>query len=109
MQVRRGPWVTEVRQVWADWVVQTIRLYSGSGDIELVQDIGPIPIEDGRGKEVITRFEATIASDGVLYTDAQGEEMQKRKLNYRPTWPLKVNEPVRRLLFFFLLFVYCCY
>ena len=44
---------------------------------------------------MITRFVApNVASNGRLFTDAQGEEMQPRQLNYRPTWHLKVNEPV---------------
>jgi lysosomal alpha-mannosidase len=98
--VRRGPWVAEVRQVWGGssgdaWVAQTWRLYAGDNQVELVADVGPIPIADGRGKEVITRFSsAAIASKSLLYTDAQGCEMQQRQRNYRPTWHLHVNEPV---------------
>ncbi len=29
-----------------------------------------------------------------FYTDSNGREMQKRVINYRPTWPLEVFEPV---------------
>ena len=28
------------------------------------------------------------------YTDSEGQEMQYRKRNYRPTWVLNVTEPV---------------
>lgn len=31
---------------------------------------------------------------GIFYTDSNGLEEQQRKLNYRPTWPLVVNEEV---------------
>jgi lysosomal alpha-mannosidase len=98
--VRRGPWVAEVRQLWGSgaandtWVAQTLRLYADAASVEVVADVGPIPIADGRGKEVITRFSAKIASNSLLFTDAQGGEMQQRQLNYRPTWKLHVNEPV---------------
>jgi lysosomal alpha-mannosidase len=97
--VRRGPWVAEVRQVWGSgsndsWVSQTLRLYADAATVEVVADVGPIPIADGRGKEVISRFSAKIASNSLLFTDAQGGEMQQRQLNYRPTWRLHVNEPV---------------
>lgn len=33
-------------------------------------------------------FHSTIDNEGVFYTDSNGLEMQKRELNYRPTWDL---------------------
>ena len=30
-------------------------------------------------------------NNGTFYTDANGLEMQKRKLNYRPTWDLDID------------------
>jgi hypothetical protein len=56
--------------------------------------VGSIPIEDNQGKEVISRFSSDVASASYIYTDSNGREFQTRKLNYRPTWPLQVNEPV---------------
>lgn len=103
LSVHRGPWVNEVRQVWGQagsphsWVSQTTRVYAGRADVELVADVGPVPIFGayrGDGKEVIARFEAGISSGDALYTDAQGHEMQHRRRNLRPSWHLKVNEPV---------------
>jgi hypothetical protein len=47
-----------------------------------------------QGKEIISRFSTNISSDGYLYTDSNGREMQQRLLNYRPTWKLNVTEPV---------------
>lgn len=32
-----------------------------------------------------------IYNDGVFYTDSNGLAMQKRKLNYRPTWDLQLT------------------
>ena len=49
---------------------------------------------DKIGKEVITRYSSNLKSNGEFYTDSNGREMLKRKLNYRPTWDVKLLEPV---------------
>jgi len=41
---------------------------------------------------VVTRFLTDIKSSRVWYTDSNGREMQYRKKNYRPSWPLEVYE-----------------
>jgi lysosomal alpha-mannosidase len=56
--------------------------------------VGPIPIDDKVGKEIITRFYTDIESNGVFYTDSNGREMLKRKRNQRATWNLKLEEGV---------------
>ena len=43
---------------------------------------------------MISRFNSDLLSQGVFYTDANGRQMLQRTKNYRPTWTLKVNEPV---------------
>jgi lysosomal alpha-mannosidase len=46
-------------------------------------------------QEIITRYiDADVASEGYVYTDSNGREMQQRLLNYRPTWKLNVTEPI---------------
>lgn len=46
-----------------------------------------------KGKEVILKItDKGIDNGDVFYTDSNGLELQKRVLNYRPTWKLKVNE-----------------
>ncbi len=50
--------------------------------------------DDDLGKEVFTRFTSDIASNNVSYTDSNGREMQRRQVNFRPTWNLTVEEPV---------------
>ncbi|GBG77031.1 hypothetical protein CBR_g23357 [Chara braunii] len=90
----KGPLVTEVRQRFSDWASQVIRIYKGKEHAEVEYTVGPIPIGDGLGKEVITRFSSDLASYGTFYTDSNGRDMLKRKINYRPTWDLNVTEPV---------------
>lgn len=56
--------------------------------------IGDIPVDDGIGREIITRFDTDIASNGIFYTDSNGREMLKRKRNHRDTWKLKLLENI---------------
>ena len=96
--VLEGEIVTEVRQKFADWATQTVRLREGSELVELEWTVGPIPIDDNMGKEVISRFETDLDSQELVYTDANGREFQERLKNYRPTWDLRngngESEPV---------------
>jgi len=80
--------------VFADWATQTVRLYMGSPFIEVEYTVGPIPIDDGMGKEVISRWSTNMQSNGVFYTDANGRDKQKRVRNFRPSWNLTVTDPV---------------
>ena len=90
----KGPLVQEVRQVISPFVSQVVRLCSGQQHAELEYTVGPIPVDDGWGKEIITRFDTDINSNQLFYTDANGREMQERQLNHRDTWKLDVTEPV---------------
>jgi hypothetical protein len=76
------------------WIKTVTRVMTGQPYLEIEYTVGPIPIEDGRGKEVISRLSGPIKNDGTFYTDSNGREFQKRKRNYRPTWDLNVFEPV---------------
>jgi Glycosyl hydrolases family 38 C-terminal domain len=76
------------------WMKQVTRVLNDQPYIEVEYTIGPIPIEDGRGKEVVTRYRSEIRSKGVFFTDSNGREFQRRQRNSRPTWDLSVYEPV---------------
>ena len=54
--VINGPVVQQVWQQVSDWVVQKITLYQGRPAIEFEWTVGPVPVDDGQGKEVIIRF-----------------------------------------------------
>lgn len=68
--------------------------------VEIETYLHPIPLkmqidEDEKGKEVIMRIrDLNIDNDNTFYTDSNGLELQKRVLNYRESWELKVNEEV---------------
>ncbi|XP_036420170.1 lysosomal alpha-mannosidase isoform X2 [Colossoma macropomum] len=86
--------VQEVRQQFSPWVSQVVRLYESSRELELEWTVGPIPVDDGFGKEVITRFDSNISSAGYFYSDSNGREVLERRKDYRPTWDLIQTEPI---------------
>ena len=67
-------------------------IYESALEIETFVD--SIPIDDGVGKEITMNIKTSINNQYEFYTDANGLEMQKRKINHRPTWKLNVSEPV---------------
>eukprot|EP00667_Euglena_gracilis_P001573 EG_transcript_1573 len=94
VDVLRGPLVQEVRQTFAPWLSQRISLADDSQHIEMTYTVGPIPVEDGWGKEVISRFTTSIKNGGRCITDSNGREMLTRVYNHRDTWPLNQTERI---------------
>ena len=92
--VVEGALVTEVKAEFGEWVKQTTRLYEGEDYVEVEWTVGPIPIDDGVGKELVARFDADVASADTFYTDSNGREFLERKVDYRPTWDLDVYQPI---------------
>jgi lysosomal alpha-mannosidase len=80
--------------VFNDWASQEISLYDGGDAVEVEWTVGPIPVDDHIGKEIILRYDTDIQSQGKFYTDANGREVLERTRDYRPTWNYTVNEPV---------------
>ena len=94
IEIVKGPLVQEVRQTFGPFVSQIIRLYQHEAYAEFEYTVGPIPVGDKLGKEIITRFDTKIQSNGKFYTDANGREIKERIRNHRDTWTLNVSEPV---------------
>ncbi|XP_010246825.1 PREDICTED: alpha-mannosidase isoform X2 [Nelumbo nucifera] len=94
LKVLHGPLVDEVHQQFNSWIYQVTRLYKDKEHAEVEFTIGPIPVEDGVGKEVITQMTANMATEKVFYTDSNGRDFLKRVRDYRADWSLSVNQPV---------------
>jgi len=94
LSVVTGSLVSEVSQVWNSWTKAVTRLYSNSSHFEFEATLGPIDISDKLGKELISQYTSSLKTGSVWYTDSQGQEMQKRKTDYRPTWNYTVTEPI---------------
>ncbi|NXF00041.1 MA2B1 mannosidase, partial [Menura novaehollandiae] len=86
--------VQELHQNFSAWCSQVLRLRPGQPYLELEWTVGPIPVWDGLGKEVISRFETPLRTAGRFYTDSNGRQVLERRRDYRPTWNLSQSEPV---------------
>ena len=101
LSVLRGPLCDEVQQVFASWVTQTVRVCHDTPDpwFDLEWIVGPIPIDDGFGKEAIVRFDTTLATEGRVTVDANGRSMRTHTLNTRPSYNMTVLQPVQQNYF----------
>lgn len=56
--------------------------------------IGPIPTDDGVGKEVITRLTANMATNKIFYTDSNGRDFLKRVWFFKSSVTFALNRLV---------------
>ncbi|CAL0305214.1 unnamed protein product [Lupinus luteus] len=94
LTVFQGPIVHEVHQKINSWIYQITRLYKGKEHAEVEFIVGPIPINDGVGKEIATEIKTNLASKKKFYTDSNGRDFIERIRDYRKDWDLEVNQPV---------------
>ncbi|XWS45559.1 hypothetical protein CRYUN_Cryun15aG0146900 [Craigia yunnanensis] len=94
LKVTRGTLVDEVHQQFNEWIYQVTRIYKDKEHAEIEFTIGPIPLDDGVGKEVITRMTANMVTDKVFYTDSNGRDFLKRVRDFREDWNLTITQPV---------------
>ncbi|XP_075643637.1 putative alpha-mannosidase At5g13980 [Castanea sativa] len=94
LTVLRGPVVEEVHQQINPWIYQTTRLHNGKEHAEVEFIVGPIPIDDGFGKEVATQITTSMVTNKTFYSDSNGRDFIKRIRDYRTDWDLEVNQPV---------------
>jgi len=79
LRVLKAPVVQQVEQIFSAWATQTVRLYQGAKSVEIEWTVGPIPVDDGMGKEVVSRFSTNVSSAGEFKTDSNGRDMLVRK------------------------------
>ncbi|KZV21769.1 alpha-mannosidase [Dorcoceras hygrometricum] len=92
--VYRGPLFDEVHQTFNSWISQITRVYKEKEHVEIEFLVGPIPIEDGIGKEIVTQIKSTVGNNKTFYTDSNGRDFLKRIRDYRADWDLQVNQPI---------------
>ncbi|XP_013178929.1 PREDICTED: lysosomal alpha-mannosidase-like isoform X2 [Papilio xuthus] len=93
-EIKHGPLVSELRTIYEGNVTSNTRLYTDIDFIEVDFTVGPIPIDDNIGKEYIIKYITDINNNGIFYTDSNGRQMLKRKLNERPQFNLTLAEPI---------------
>ena len=92
-EIFRGSVISQIRLLGTE-VDTTITLTDLDDFIQFETYSRGIP-KSKHGKEVIVRFILEdLYNDGVFYTDSMGLEMQRRQLNYRPSWDYEVVEPI---------------
>ncbi len=80
--------------VYNSWASQEIQIYNGTQIVEIDWIVGPIPVDDNIGKEIIMRYDTDLSSNGSFYTDANGRQVLERKRNYRSSYNFTVSENV---------------
>ncbi|CAN0924761.1 Alpha-mannosidase At3g26720 [Linum grandiflorum] len=78
LTIMKGPLLDEVHQQLNPWISQ----------------IGPIPVDDGTGKEITTQIITSMKTNKTFYTDSNGRDFIKRIRDQRTDWDLEVNQPV---------------
>ncbi|KAA8540621.1 hypothetical protein F0562_024460 [Nyssa sinensis] len=73
---------------------QITRVYKEKEHAEVEFAVGPIPIDDGIGKEIVTQITTAMKSNKTFYTDSNGRDFITRIRDYRADWDLEVSQPV---------------
>ncbi|KAL7600470.1 hypothetical protein Lser_V15G23617 [Lactuca serriola] len=70
------------------------RVFKNKEHAEVEFTVGPIPIDDGVGKEIVTQITTTMKSNKTFYIDSNGRDFLQRIRDYREDWDLEVNQPI---------------
>ena len=94
LELVTGPIVNEAR-VALPWLAVTTRVWKGQATFDSDYTVGAVPIADGMGKEVVTRFYApTFATAATWRSDSNCRDMVTRVRNFRPSWNASIVEPI---------------
>ncbi|CAK9177487.1 unnamed protein product [Ilex paraguariensis] len=93
-RVLGGPIYDEVHQEINSWIYQTTRVYKAKEHAEVEFTVGPIPIDDGIGKEIVAQITTTMKTNKTFFTDSNGRDFLERIRDYRADWDLEVNQPI---------------
>ena len=95
-----GSLFDETRETFGDYASQIVRLYHDSSDlfdVEISWLVGPIPVDDLIGKEVILKTAVNDMNNaGIFFTDSNGRSMMRRVRDSRHDYDLNGtdHEPV---------------
>ncbi|KAH7950422.1 hypothetical protein HPB49_023838 [Dermacentor silvarum] len=77
--ITRGPEVQELHQRYTPWLGLVVRLFENEEVIEFEWTLGPVPLSDHKGKEIVCRFSSSVQSGQLFYTDTNGRRSIERK------------------------------
>ena len=90
----RTPLAEEARITFGSWATCIVRLTKGATEAEFETTVGPVPIVDGVGKEIVNRFVTDINSGDRWRSDSNAYEITQRRKNHRSNYELNVTEPI---------------
>ena len=96
LQLIKFSFQIEIFQTFNEYVSQVVRVYKKElvSAVEFQWLVGPIPTNDYTAREIITRFDTDMATNGIFFTDSNGREMLQRRRDHRDTWEPKLQEKV---------------
>ncbi|CAI9294072.1 unnamed protein product [Lactuca saligna] len=94
IKVLNGPIYDEVHQKINPWIYQITRVFKNKDHAEVEFTVGPIPVDDGVRKEIVTQITTTMKSNKTFYIDSNGRDFLQRIRDYREDWDLEVNQPI---------------
>ena len=86
--------LTIIERRVCSWIIERLLLGATDHTLRHQFTVGPVPIDGDVGREVMSRFRTTLATNQTFYTDSNGREMQRRVLNTRSNYPFTQTEPI---------------
>ena len=87
-----GKVVTQIVVTWGENVFTRMSIFDDLSNIQIESLITDPSYY--REAEIVMILETDIQNGDTFYTDSNGMEMQRRKLNYRETWNWTPEEPI---------------
>ena len=87
-----GNIVTQIVTCWEEQIVSKITIFKDLSNVKI--DTLNVDTDYSTREEIVMRVNTKIKNDAVFYTDSNGMEMQKRKLNFRENWEWSGEEPI---------------
>lgn len=94
LTVLSGPILDEVHHQLNTWLHQVTRVYKEKEHAEVEFTIGPIPVDDGFGKEITAQIKTSLSTNKTFYTDSNGRDFIKRIRDHRSDWDLEIHQPI---------------
>ncbi|RXG61086.1 hypothetical protein Avbf_12273, partial [Armadillidium vulgare] len=86
------PLVEEIHQEWSSWVTQVVRTYQDKNYVEIEWLVGPIPVDDDVGKEIINHFKfEEFITNKHLSTQTQMEGSYKKIYDNHTIYLFNIN------------------
>ena len=96
VEIITGPIVNEARITVTPWLTQVIRLWANQSFVESEWTVGPIPVDDNIGKEIVTQYSIPSWSNAAQQwtTDSNCRDILIRTKDKRDWTPYTVTEPI---------------